>query len=269
MNGSPPAVWVTRPREQALRLEALLREHGFEPVAAPLLAIEPIEDETKEAQVAAALDDYAWVFFVSRSAAELAVPRLRRYRAWPPGPPVMTVGEGSAASLRDLGFAEVVFPRQGADSEAVLALPECARAAVSGRRVLIVKGEGGRALLAQTLTERGASVDTWICYRRIRPQWSDEVLAPLRERRLAAMLLTSSEGAGNLPELVPAADWPRLAEIPAVAAHPRIAAAALALGLKRVVTAPAPGDAGLVAALESLPVFQELTLVLQKVQISP
>ena len=25
MNGSPPAVWVTRPREQAQRLEALLQ----------------------------------------------------------------------------------------------------------------------------------------------------------------------------------------------------------------------------------------------------
>lgn len=257
MKASPPAVWVTRPRAQAQRLEALLREQGFVPVAAPLLAIEPIEDETKAAQLAAALDGYAWVFFVSRSAVELAVPRLRRHRDWPPGPPVMTVGEGSAASLRDLGFAEVVFPPEGADSEAVLALPQCAPAAVCGRRVLIVKGEGGRALLAQTLTERGACVDTWVCYRRIRPQWSDEVLAPLRERRLAAMFLTSSEGVGNLPALVPPADWPRLVDVPAIAAHPRIAAAALALGLKQVVTAPSPGDAGLVAALESLPVLQE------------
>lgn len=257
MNGSPPAVWVTRPRTQARRLEAMLQARGFAPVAAPLLAIEPIEDEEKEAQVAAALDDYAWVFFVSRTAAELAVPRLRRYRAWPPGPPVMTVGEGSAESLRDLGFAEVVFPREGADSEAVLALPECARAAVSGRRVLLVKGEGGRALLAQTLIERGALVDTWICYRRVQPRWTAEVLAPLRERRLAAMLLTSSEGVMNLPAFVPPADWPLLVEVPAVAAHPRIAATAAALGLRRVVTAAAPGDAGLMATLESLPAVQE------------
>ncbi|MFC4487182.1 uroporphyrinogen-III synthase [Tepidiphilus baoligensis] len=257
MSDSPPAVWVTRPRAQARRLEAMLQARGFAPVAAPLLAIEPIEDEEQEAQVAAALDDYAWVFFVSRTAAELAVPRLRRYRAWPPGPPVMTVGEGSAESLRALGFSEVICPREGADSEAVLALPECARAAVSGRRVLLVKGEGGRALLAQTLIERGALVDTWICYRRVQPRWTAEVLAPLRERRLAAMLLTSSEGVMNLPALVPAADWPLLVDVPAVAAHPRIAAAATTLGLRRVVTAAAPGDAGLMATLESLPAVQE------------
>ncbi|MDD2408757.1 MAG: uroporphyrinogen-III synthase, partial [Tepidiphilus sp.] len=181
----------------------------------------------------------------------------RRYRAWPPGPPVMTVGEGSAESLRALGFSEVICPREGADSEAVLALPECARAAVSGRRVLLVKGEGGRALLAQTLIERGALVDTWICYRRVQPRWTAEVLAPLRERRLAAMLLTSSEGVMNLPALVPAADWPLLVDVPAVAAHPRIAAAATTLGLRRVVTAAAPGDAGLMATLESLPAVQE------------
>ena len=257
MSDSPPAVWVTRPRAQARRLEAMLQARGFAPVAAPLLAIEPIEDEEQEAQVAAALDDYAWVFFVSRTAAELAVPRLRRYRAWPPGPPVMTVGEGSAESLRALGFSEVICPREGADSEAVLALPECARAAVSGRRVLLVKGEGGRALLAQTLIERGALVDTWICYRRVQPRWTAEVLAPLRERRLAAMLLTSSEGVMNLPALVPAADWPLLVDVPAVAAHPRIAAAATTLGLRRVVTAAAPGDAGLMATLESLLAVQE------------
>lgn len=258
MSGSPPAVWVTRPRAQARRLEAMLRARGFAPVAAPLLAIEPIEDEEQEAQVAAALDDYAWVFFVSRTAAELAVPRLRRYRAWPPGPPVMTVGEGSAESLRALGFADVLFPREGADSEAVLALPACSGAAVSGRRVLIVKGEGGRALLARTLSERGALVDSWVCYRRVPPRWTAEVLAPLREGRLAAMLLTSSEGVLNLPALVPAADWPLLIDVPAVAAHPRIATAATALGLRRVVTAAAPGDAGLMAALESLPALQEL-----------
>ncbi len=73
--------------------------------------------------------------------------------------------------MQGWGFAEVIAPQDGFDSEAVIALPEFAADAVRGRKVLIFRGDGGRELLADTLRERGASVEYVTCYRRYLSRW--------------------------------------------------------------------------------------------------
>ncbi|VEB39673.1 uroporphyrinogen-III synthase [Chromobacterium violaceum] len=62
------------------------------------------------------------------------------------------VGAASARRLADLSGRPVLHPTAGSDSEALLALPELADA--SGQRWLIVRGQGGRPLLADTLAAR-------------------------------------------------------------------------------------------------------------------
>jgi uroporphyrinogen-III synthase len=61
-------------------------------------------------------------------------------------------------------------PRKAAfDSESVLALPAFQAPAVAGRRVLILRGDGGRDLLGDTLRARGAEVEYLTCYHRNGP----------------------------------------------------------------------------------------------------
>ncbi len=239
---SAPAVWVTRPAGQNAGLIAALAAQGIEGVEAPLLQIEPVPDPQRAVQVARLLDDFAWVFFVSRNAAQLGVTELRAHRPWPPGPPVATVGAGSAAVLRALGFTEVWYPRSGADSEHVLAEPWTQPDAVKGSRVLIVKGEGGRTLLAQALRDRGAEVVEFVCYRRLPPRWSEAVWAPWHEGRLHGLILTSSEAAAHLPSVVPPSLWDAVRRLPVVASHPRIAAVLQRQGWERVACAAAPDE---------------------------
>ena len=74
------------------------------------------------------------------------------------------VGESTAAALSQAGAAAVLWPVDGASSEALLALPELDETAVVGATILIVRGEGGRQLLGDTLSKRGARVtDTGAC----------------------------------------------------------------------------------------------------------
>lgn len=60
------------------------------------------------------------------------------------------------------------------DSEALLELPEFAAQAVAGKKVLILRGNGGRELLAETLRQRGAQVCAVTCYHRSPPALDGE-----------------------------------------------------------------------------------------------
>ncbi|WP_275576186.1 uroporphyrinogen-III synthase [Aquitalea magnusonii] len=73
--------------------------------------------------------------------------------------------------LARLSGQDILFPTAGSDSEALLALPQLAD--VAGQHWLIVRGQGGRALLADTLCARGAQVSLAEVYQRVdgRPDW--------------------------------------------------------------------------------------------------
>ena len=122
--------------------------------------------------------------------------------------------------------------------------------AVAGRRVLIFRGDGGRDLLADTLRSYGAVVEFVPCYRRFRPSLdATPLIAAAREGRLDALLLTSSEGVGNLTAMLGEEGVALLRAVPVFASHPRIAARARTAGFRSVVETEA-GDRGLMRALE-------------------
>ena len=80
-----------------------------------------------------------------------------------------SVGAATAQILADHGL-DVSYPAAGDDSEALLELPQLREAiARPDARVLIMRGEGGRELLAERLREQGASVDYLELYRRCLP----------------------------------------------------------------------------------------------------
>ena len=92
--------------------------------------------------------------------------------------PVLAVGKGTAQALAGYGV-EAVVPEEPT-SEGLLALPQLIDA--NQRQVVIIKGKAGRTTLADTLTERGASVLPMPVYQRVIPpvfrqtnywQWSD------------------------------------------------------------------------------------------------
>ena len=106
---------------------------------------------------------------------------------------MMAVGESTAAALEQAGFDAVLRPARGASSEALLAKT------VAGSRILIVRGEGGRQLLGDTLSKRGARVTYAEVYRRARPEVNGGGLARRgRNGGIDAIVITSLEGLENL-----------------------------------------------------------------------
>ncbi|GAB4060711.1 uroporphyrinogen-III synthase [Uliginosibacterium sediminicola] len=241
-------VLVTRPAHQAQTLVQGLRAAGAEALLLPLLEIRPLADTQPLAALGARLADYSLVFFVSSNAVQHALQVLPR-ALWPAQLRIATVGPGSAQALREAGFDQVLLPERDFDSEGVLAMPAFQAAALAGRRVLILRGNGGRELLASTLRARGVEVDVVSCYQRL-PAVLDvqPVLQRFAAGQLDAISLTSSEGAAHFVAQLGEAAPQLLASLPCFVPHPRIAAKMTELGARTVRLCEA-GDAALISAL--------------------
>ncbi|HSD38099.1 MAG TPA: uroporphyrinogen-III synthase [Rhodocyclaceae bacterium] len=245
---------VTRPAQQAGALLEALGAAGAAPLFFPVIEIAPLIDVSPLHALTEALDEYDFAFFVSANAVEQALAVIPRER-WPATLRIVTVGPGSARTLHAHGFDEVMLPATQFDSEGVLALSAMQTEFVAGKRVLILRGDGGRELLACTLAERGARVDVLSCYRRQRADSdASALLARFAAGGLDAISFTSSEGARNFVDIVEQSQGgagkarSMFAALPCFVPHSRIATCLQGLGAQNIVLTPA-GDASLIESL--------------------
>ena len=146
-------------------------------------------------------------------------------------------------------------PSAGDDSEALLALPALHRviAGATLPRVLILRGEGGRELLAERLRSQGVTVDYLPLYRRVLPQYAPgELSRQVRAERLNGLVVSSGQGFQHLLQLA-GDDWSALARLPLFVPSPRVAEQARAAGAQIVVDCRGASAAALQAALEQFP----------------
>ena len=245
MNGRPlegVTVLVTRPEPKAGELAAELREAGAGVLSYPAIEIQPVDPPGLGATLAA-VGEADWLIFVSPNAAEHGLAALRAANRVPAKwPDVAAVGAGTARVLAEGGVPDALTPREGTDSEALLSEPPLQ--AVAGKRIIIFRGQGGRELLADTLRERGATVDYAECYRRVPPSVDP---API-QRALArgeahVAVITSVNGLENLLERLGA---DKLRALPVVTVSARVADALRRAGFRHeAVVAPSPSTRGL------------------------
>jgi uroporphyrinogen-III synthase len=194
-------VVITRPRDQAQGLIALVRTAGGRPIAFPALEIVDALDSRALRALVDRLEGFDLAIFVSPTAASRGLNLIRRRRELPPGLQLAAVGKGTARELQRLGAANVLVPESGADSEALLALAPLAE--MRGRSVVIFRGVGGRELLGETLASRGAVVEYAECYRRMRPQADVQMLLRAwTQGEIHAVTVSSSEGLSNLFDML-------------------------------------------------------------------
>jgi uroporphyrinogen-III synthase len=242
-------ILVTRPAGQAAALAARIAACGGEAACFPLIDIAPPEDWRAVDEAASRLETFALVVFVSPNAVSHGLTRLLARRSWPQELAAAAPGPGTAEMLVRAGILRVVAPpRAPYDSEALLVLDSLRAERMAGRTVLILRGNGGRELLAETLRARGACVECVSCYRRVPPTDGTRLVSLLRNNALDAVSFSSSEGLRNLMQLLDTDSCGKLAGLPAFVPHRRIADEAARLGLHHVVLTGST-DSGLVAGL--------------------
>ena len=161
------------------------------------------------------------------------------------------MGAATAQILAEHGL-DVKYPPAGDDSEALLQLPALREAiACADPRVLILRGEGGRELLAERLRDRGASVDYLELYRRLLPAYDAGILMRrIQLERLNGVVVSSGQGFLHL-RAVAGADWPHVAQLPLFVPSPRVQEMARAAGAEKVVDCRGASAAALLVAIRS------------------
>ena len=236
------AVVLTRPQADSERLSQTLQSEGFQTRVMPIMTIEAIPDA--ERALSPSLSDDALCIFVSANAVRFGLPQLGADLARCPDLIVIAVGNKTRDTLVAEGIqAQVPFR---ADSEGLLAMP--ALFAPDARDVVIVKGEGGRELLASELIRRGARVTEWVCYRRCWPDVDVSELAKVGDGLI--FQASSGEALLRLAELVAGEVRVDLFQLPIIVPSDRVARLAIDMGWEQVIRAEDASDDAFVRALK-------------------
>ena len=243
-------VLVTRPAGQGQALCEAIAEAGHPVHHQPLLELRELDVLPPEMRGHLLdLDQFQHVIFISGNAVRFGMERIEDY--WPQLPVGIhwyAVGEQTAARLAEFGVSAQT-PEEDMTSEGLLALPGLR--SVEGTRVLIVKGEGGRSTLRDTLSRRGAQVEELACYRRCPPELAPgEMAAKLSCWGIELVLLSSGEGLANLRALLSPAETSKFTGISLIVPSPRVASMAREAGFEQVFTADNASDAAMLRALE-------------------
>ena len=163
-------VLVVRPLRQQDAFLRLLDQAAIDYQYRAIMRIEPIAETEAEAEViknaVLRFAEFDYAIFISANAAELGIKWLDQY--WPMLPAdqqIFAVGQQTGMMLKEYG-AEVLSPQGQQNTEGLLKeMPQLQN--LADKSVIIFRGAGGRATLADTLTSRGAMVTYCDLYRRV------------------------------------------------------------------------------------------------------
>jgi uroporphyrinogen-III synthase len=214
-------VLVTRPRAQAAELIELIQSKGGNAICFPVIDIVP-RSEAAIAADADLLPRPEIALFVSRNAVDHGLSYATDALKGATGP-------ATAAAIESSGQRVDIRPEQGFDSESLL--QEATLQDVAGKNVRIIRGIGGRELLAETLRERGARVDYLSVYERTLPTCSTELLAEVdvawQSGGLQAVTVMSVQSLHNLFKLLPSGCMQQIENMPLVTPAARVIKEAL------------------------------------------
>ncbi|RBI65835.1 uroporphyrinogen-III synthase [Vreelandella sulfidaeris] len=242
-------VLICRPGERGETLAAALSERGESVESLNVMQLEALPEDPVTRRIWLDIDQYHKIIVISPFAALCLSEALDRF--WPQLPvgiDYYSVGSATASTLyNQLGVrVHVPSPTAGEDtSEALLALASLQQ--LNHQRVLLVAGEGGRPLLAETLAERGAEVTRIAVYRRRYQPLAPALQARLCSGNYRALIVTSSELLEHL------AKWCNQAALnqPLIVSSRRLATLAGILGFCDLKVASGATPAALIAALET------------------
>lgn len=193
---------LTRPEKQAEKLINMIVNSGNVGLSFSVIAIEPKKLSKDEAELIKNLSNIDWVFFISANAVHQSMHLLGDYKLYLNKTcKVAVIGPATAEALSSYNIKADVISSTTFNSEGLLAEPILQN--VADKRIIILRGVGGRELLASTLLERNAlvySVPTYI--RKLPNNDFSNIENQLKRGLINAIVVMSNESLMNLCKLV-------------------------------------------------------------------
>ncbi len=218
-------VLITRPTHQAEATCRLIEQHGGIAHRFPALEILPTQNPNAASIVLSRLSGFDTAIFISPNAVTYACKLIKHPLKTFRTIKLAAVGKGTQDTLLQFGLNTDISPADEYHSEALLATP--AFQSVTGKKIIIFRGEGGRTLIADTLRQRGAWVEYAEVYRRNQPTGNTHCLLHLK---IDMIVVTSNESLRNIFNMTIDTDKAWLLNIPLVVFSLRTAKLAQSLG---------------------------------------
>lgn len=237
-------VLVTRPQPEGDMLCEAISALGGKAISLPTIIFAPPEQPPIDINITH-LD---WLIFVSKESVRQAlkhgiIDRLRDQ----PHVKCAAVGASTARLLQSLHI-HTISPRDWS-SEGLLAQDEFLQ--VTGKRIAIVRGEGGREHLEKVLEERGAESVSLILYQRKMP---DVDMRPyfdsLKSDKINVIVCTSGTGIRNLVQLFGEDYWPYLRKVPLLVVSERLKMLAEYLGFQTICQSRNASTDAIIASID-------------------
>jgi len=252
-------VLITRPSNQAGSLRRAIESDGAKVLSLPLIEIKALNDvqaiqDLKDKVLQ--LDSYQSLIFVSNNAVSFGGEVINNYWAqFPLGVDVIAVGPTTAEAASERLACEVIQPCSSMTSEGILRLPQLQK--VSEKKIGIVRGQGGRELLADTLRERGAIVDYLEAYSRASVDYtSADFCNRLFEAGVNVLTVSSGESLDRLTHLL-ADNRKKLQQLSLLVPSQRVGRQAEKAGYQNVHNASGADPLSFVSALGELGINEE------------
>lgn len=233
-------VLITRPQQQAKDLCEMVRDAGGVAIPFPVIEIKPIATQDWPN---IALADQDMIIFISRNAVTFFIEGIQDNL--PDNIQLVAVGSATARCMRKHGLRVDLQSPSPAGSESLLALSALKN--MKDKKVLIVRGQGGRELLADILVARGAKINYMEVYQRSLPIPSTGQID--QAKTADCVVITSVAGLDNLSKLI---DGDNLKSKKLIVISERIRQYAMQGGFQYVVIADDASDLALMQQLNRM-----------------
>ncbi len=240
---SKKTILITRPSGREAHLRHIIEQAGANVIHYPVFKITPppaLEIEHLE-HLRDQLHRFDMAIFISPTAVEQS---QLYFPVLPEQLTIVSIGSKTTQVLQQLNI-HVDLEAPGHNTESLLQIAEFQIPEIQDKCILIFRGAGGRALLGDTLIDRGAQVNYVETYRRDIP-----LQPPLTEQQLEklnAITVSSNEGLDNLITLMHGPSL--LIDIPLVVPGQRAVTLARQHGFKTIITAENATDEAVLIAL--------------------
>lgn len=246
-------VVVMRALEQAKPLMDALKDDNLFPLLIPMLSIHSVI--LTEDMINTTLKKITEAHYVMITSANVITHLPPRLITALKDALIITMGQGTSASLTPYGLSPVFTAPSGSTSESLLDEPILAAGHIRDKSIVLLSGKGGRTHITETLSARGAQVHTVLCYEAIKPPHLDLTLQFLEWQQAQepiCFLITSQKILTHLLSFTPptALVWLKCQIL--IVVSERIKDVAMQLGFQQIIVSGSADVAGLKAAVYTL-----------------
>ncbi|MGR5169117.1 uroporphyrinogen-III synthase [Vibrio astriarenae] len=238
------SVLITRPDEPGRQLTQHLNQVGIAAHHFPLISILP---SNKNHQLQHDLECADIVIAVSQYAVTYADKSIKH---WPSQCLYFAIGSKTALQLEQV-TKKTVYTPEIHESEHFLLLPELSQSHIFKKKVIILRGNGGRDLIREQLSARGAYVEYREVYQRKNIKFDSKLaITEWQDNLIQHVVITSSEQLNHLLSMCRGnKSW--LVERCIYVPSERIAQEAKALGFTQVVCTHGASNTVITRALQA------------------